>query len=145
MKTREFFVTMRDGQVVNRNTLKEQIVSLPDGRYIFKIEDKSVRTSQQNRYMHLMFSMIQKGFYDIGYREVRNTEDAKYIMKEMFLKYTVDNGTGGKIQMVRRTRDLTKEMMAEFIDECIQFSAQNLNVVIPSPNEQIEIWQPINQ
>jgi hypothetical protein len=140
MKTREFFVTMRDGQVVNRNTLKDQIVSLPDGKYIFKIEDKSVRTSNQNRYMHLMFSMIQKGFYDIGYREVRSTEDAKYIMKEMFLKYTVDNGTGGKIQMVRRTRDLTKEMMAEFIDECIQFAAENLNVVIPAPDEQVKMF-----
>jgi hypothetical protein len=140
MKTKEFFVTMRDGQVVNRNTLKEQILSLPDGKYIFKIEDKSVRTSQQNRYMHLMFSMIQKGFYDIGYREVRNAEDAKYIMKEMFLKYTVDNGTGGKIQMVRRTRDLTKEQMAEFIDECIQFAAENLGVVIPAPNEQVKMF-----
>jgi thioredoxin-related protein len=139
MKTREFFVTMRDGQVVNRNTLKEQIQSLPDGKFIFKIEDKSVRTSQQNRYMHLMFSMIQEGFRDIGYREVRTTEDAKEIMKRMFLKYYIDNGTGGKIEMIKRTRDLTKDEMIEFIDSCIQFAAENLNVIIHSPNEQIMI------
>jgi hypothetical protein len=140
MKTREFFITMRYGQVINRNCLKDQIQSLPDGRFIFKIEDKSVRTSNQNRYMHLMFSMIKDGFRDIGYNEVRTTEDAKYIMKDMFLKYFIDNGTGGKIAMVKRTRDLTKEEMAVFIEECIQFAAENLNVVIPAPNTQAEMF-----
>lgn len=140
MKTKEFFITMRDKQVVNRNCLKDQIQSLPDGRYIFKIEDKSIRTLQQNKYLHWMFTLIKDGFRDLGYNEVRTTEDAKYIMKDMFLKYFIENGTGGKIQMVKRTRDLTKEEMAVFIEDCIQFSAENLNTVIPAPNEQIEIF-----
>jgi thioredoxin-related protein len=130
---KEQFVTIKDKRVIER-------VDLPDGRYFAKIERKDKRTSQQNRYMHLMFSMIQKGFYEIGYREVKTTDQAKYIMKEMFLNYEVENGTGGKIKMVRRTRDLTKEQMADFIDECIQFAAENLSIVIPSPGEQTKIW-----
>lgn len=132
---------MKDNEVVNKTTLKDNITSLPNGRFMVKIEDKNKRTSQQNRYMHLMFSMIQQGFRDIGYREVRTTEDAKEIMKARFLKYTIDNGTGGKIEMVKRTRDLTKDEMAEFIDSCIQFAAENLSVVIPAPNTQFAIFE----
>jgi thioredoxin-related protein len=130
---KEQFVTIKDKRIIEK-------VDLPNGRYFTKFDRKDKRTNQQNRYMHLMFSMIQKGFYDIGYREVKTTEDAKEIMKRMFLSYTIENGLGGKIQMVRRTRDLTKEQMGEFIDECIQFSAENLSIVIPHPNEQVKIW-----
>lgn len=131
--SKEQFVTVKDNRVI-------ESVDLPNGRYFTKFDRKDKRTTQQNRYMHLMFSMIQKGFYDIGYREVKTTEDAKEIMKRMFLSYEIENGTGGKIKMVRRTRDLTKEQMNEFISECQQFAAENLNVVIPHPNEQVKIW-----
>lgn len=130
---KEQFLTVKDKRILEK-------VDLPDGRYFSKFERKDKRTNQQNRYMHLMFSMIQKGFYELGYREVKTTDQAKYIMKEMFLAYEIDNGLGGKMKMVRRTRDLTKEQMAEFIDECIQFAAENLSVVIPYPNEQTKIW-----
>ena len=130
---KEQFLTVKDKRILEK-------VDLPDGRYFSKFERKDKRTNQQNRYMHLMFSLIQKGFYELGYREVKTTDQAKYIMKEMFLTYEIDNGLGGKMKMVRRTRDLTKEQMAEFIDECIQFAAENLSVVIPYPNEQTKIW-----
>lgn len=130
---KEQFITIKDKRVIEK-------VDLPDGRYFAKIDRKDKRSNQQNRYMHLMFSMIQKGFYELGYREVKTTEHAKYVMKDMFLSYEIENGTGGKMKMVKRTRDLTKEQMAEFIDECIQFAAENLSIVIPAPNEQVKIW-----
>jgi hypothetical protein len=130
---KEQFITIKDKRVIER-------VDLPDGRYFAKIDRKDKRTNQQNRYLHSMFSMIQKGFYELGYRDIRNTEDAKYVMKEMYLTYYVENGLGGKIKMVRRTRDLTKQQMSDFIDCCIQFAAENLSIVIPSPGEQFKIF-----
>lgn len=142
MRTKEIFVTKRDGEIVNKKAVRQAWDDTPpNGKFVMKIENVSKRTSQQNRYMHLMFSMIQEGFRDIGYREVRTTEDAKEIMKRMFLRYYIDNGTGGKIEMIKRTRDLTKDEMIEFIDSCIQFAAENLNVVIPAPNTQVAIFE----
>lgn len=142
MKTIEVFFTKRDGEIINKQAVRKAFESAPEnGRFILKIEAKNKRTCPQNRYLHLMFDLIQKGFYNNGYREVKDAEDAKYILKNMFLKYTIENETGGKIQLVRRTRDLTKEQMSDFIDECVQFAAENLNVVIPPPNTQIMIFQ----
>ena len=129
----EKWITIKDKRVIDN-------VDQPDGRYLAKIEAKNKRTSPQNRYMHLMFSMIQKGFYDLGYREMKTADQAKSQMKQLFLKYEAENGFGGKIIMIKRTRDLTKEQMAVFIDECVQFAAENLSVVIPAPNEQTKMF-----
>jgi thioredoxin-related protein len=137
---KDCFITKKEGKVDNRAQLAKFINSLEDGVHYLKAEKKNKRSSNQNRYMHLMFSLIQKGFYDRGYREIKSTEDAKYVMKELFLAYTVENETGGKVKLVRRTRDLNKEQMAEFIDECIQFAAENLDVVIPPPNTQTDLF-----
>lgn len=135
------FISVSDGVCSNQKQLERFIESLPTGRFLIKAESKNKRTSPQNRYMHMMFNLIQKGFVDIGYREVRDMEMAKEIMKRMFLTVKIDNGTGGQIEIVKRTRDLTKEEMSQFIDECIQFAAQNLSVVIPPPGQQVSIWE----
>jgi thioredoxin-related protein len=139
---KDCFIRIKDGEVDNRAQLVKFIEEMKkeEGVHYIKREKKNKRTSPQNRYMHLMFSLIQKGFYDRGYREIKSTEDAKYVMKELFLAYTVENETGGKVKLVRRTRDLNKEQMAEFIDECIQFAAENLDVVIPPPNTQTDLF-----
>lgn len=135
------FINIENGRLKDssKEPMRRVLAACPTGRYWFEPKRKDRRTLNQNNYMHLMFSLIQKGFYDNGYREVKTADDAKYIMKDRFLKYWIDNGTGGKMEMVRRTRDLTKEQMATFIDECIQFSAENLSVVIPPPNTQTQL------
>jgi hypothetical protein len=140
---KDCFITIKDGQVNNRGELVKFIEEMKkeDGLHHLKRERKNKRTTQQNRYMHLMFSLIQKGFYDRGYREIKSGDDAKYVMKDLFLSYTAENETGGKVKLVRRTRDLNKEQMAVFIDECIQFAAENLDVVIPPPDTQLTFFK----
>lgn len=143
---KDCFITVKNGEIDNRGQLAKFINEMKgeEGVHYLRREKKNRRTNQQNRYMHLMFSLIQQGFYDIGYREIKTTDDAKYVMKEMFLAYYVENGTGGRVKMVRRTRDLNKEQMAVFIDECIQFAAENLGVVIPPPNSQQSMFPNLN-
>lgn len=136
----ELYVTINEGGIVNKRQVKEAF-NLPVGRYLVKIEKKNKRTSPQNRYLHLMFYMICAGFREIGYNEVKDAEMAKEIMKRMFLTRTIENGTGGSIEVVLRTRDLTKEQMSEFIEDCIHFSAENLMITIPPPERQISIWE----
>jgi hypothetical protein len=138
---RELLVTISDKEIVNKKQVRQFFGDLPTGKWLLKAERKDKRTSNQNRYLHLMFTMIQKGFYDLGYREMKTAEQAKYQMKELFLSYYMENETGGKIKMVRRTRDLTKEQMSEFIDECIQFAAENLSIAIPLPGEQVSFFK----
>ena len=140
---KELFIRVTGGKVTREHekiSIRNAFNDLSDGLYLMKIEPKNKRSLAQNDYLHWMFTLIQQGFYQIGYREVKTADDAKYIMKDMFLKVWIENGTGGKIQIVKRTRDLTKELMSIFIDECIQFAAENLNVVIPSPGEQVDIF-----
>lgn len=137
----ETYITISNKEIVNKRQLRKAFDELPDGRYLVKIERKNKRTSPQNRYLHLMFYMICAGFREIGYNEVKDAEMAKEIMKRMFLTRTIENGTGGRIEVVLRTRDLTKEQMSEFIEDCIQFSAENLGITIPAPEQQINIWE----
>ncbi len=87
-----------------------------------------------------MFPLILQGLRDNGYREIRTAEQAKEVCKRLFLSYEVENGTGGKITMVRRTRDLTKDQMQEFISDVQMWAAEYLNVNIPSPEEQIQMF-----
>ncbi len=126
-------ISIVDGRVDNRPTLVNIIRALPTGRYLFTIEPKSRRTIPQNSYLHMIFPLIQQGLRDNGYREVKTAEQAKEICKSLFLSYEIENGTGGKIRMIRRTRDLTKEQMSEFIDEIIQWAAEYLSIALALP------------
>ncbi len=89
----------------------------------------------------MIFPLIQQGLRDNRYREVKTAEQAKEICKSLFLSYEIENGTGGKIRMIRRTRDLTKEQMSEFIDEIIQWAAEYLSIALPLPEEQLQMFE----
>lgn len=143
MKTREFFITMRDGQVVNRNCLKDQIQSLPNGRFVFKIEDKNKRSLPQNDYYWAcVVPMVKDALYNAGWENITSKLKAHNFMKELFLKEEVINVKTGEVSAIEgSTADLTKETFSVYLERIYQWAAEYLDLVIPNPGEQVSIFE----
>jgi len=98
----------------------------------------SKRSTQQNSYIHLMFSIITEALNEQGntFRE----EEIKGALKLKFLLIDVYNEATGELlnQRVRDTSELSVGDMSVFIEQCIQWSAER-NIIIPPPLIQTEI------
>lgn len=127
----------KNGMVSNTLAIDRMFNELPEGSYELKAESRDKRTLAQNAFFHAIMPDIQKGLYDVGYRNIKTRHDAKRFVKNLFLRTVEENElTGEKIEVVKDTSELTKKEMREFIDEVIQWAAEYLSLVIYSPNEQ---------
>lgn len=136
-------ISIEEGQIINPKPVRKLFNSLKDGKYNVEITKISRRSNQQNRYLHgLLIPEFRRALNSVGYDEVKDDEQAKEIMKQMFLKRQVVNkDTGEVLEYVQQTRDMTKEENNILIDEVIKFCAENMNYVIPYPNEQLTMYE----
>lgn len=111
---------------------------LKPGKYLASFKGLSKRTPPMNAYLHgVLIPEFRKALNGVGYDEVKTDEQAKRILKSMFLTRQVTNKeTGEMIEYVADTSDLTKEEMSILYDEVIKFAAENMNHQILYPNEQ---------
>jgi hypothetical protein len=134
MKTAYF--TIKNKELVNKFTVKKAF-DLEDGNYELTIRKKNRRSLPQNNFFHSILPDIQKALYDAGWRNIKTPDQAKRMVKELFLTVEVENEvTGEKMKEVRSTSSLNKKEMGEFLDEVIQWAAEYLSLTIYSPNEQ---------
>lgn len=136
-------LTIRDGQIVTNPQIRKMFNSLKDGKYNVEVTKITKRSNQQNRYLHgLLIPEFRRALNSVGYDEVKSDEQAKEIMKQMFLKrQTVNKDTGEVLEYVQQTRDLTKEENNILIEEVIKFCAEHMNYQIPYPNEQLTMYE----
>lgn len=136
-------LTIEDGKPVNGINVRRIFDKLKDGKYNIDITRIDKRSNQQNRYLHgLLIPEFRKALNSVGYDEVKTDAQAKEIMKQMFLKrQTVNINTAEVLEYVQQTMDLTKEENNILIDEVIKFCSENMNYIIPYPNEQVELWE----
>lgn len=133
---REFIVEIKDHNIKGEQLLIKAFKNLPDGRYRNELYSLNKRSLNQNAYQHVVFTLAQKGLYDQGYGEVKTMEDAKWFYKKLFLKkQAVNEQTGELYEVIRRTRDLSKDEMANFIQSVIDHQLEWCGVVIPSADE----------
>lgn len=137
----ELFVTISDKSVVNRKDLARVIRDLADGKYLFKIERKDKRTTQQNKYLHaIMLPVIRDALKDAGWNMIKTIDDAKDFVKVKFLKYDlVNEQTGEVVEMYRNTSDLTKLQFMELVQDVQIWLQDYLNIQLPMPGEQTKI------
>lgn len=116
-------------------------LKLADGRYLAKFSNKNNRTLPMNAYLHgVLIPEFRKALNSVGYDEVRNDDQAKKIIKSMFLVGNITNKeTGEMISYTKDTHELTTLEMSTLFDEVIKFAAENMNYQIPYPNEQLTI------
>lgn len=137
----ECIIHIAEGKVQNPTVLKNALRSLTEGRYVVKIDKATKRSLNQNAYLHgVLIPCFRSALYEAGYDEVKTNEDAKDIMKLMFLKKRVVNKeTGEVLEFPGHTAELTTVEMATLFEDVFKFCAESLNYFIPSPLEQLQI------
>ena len=105
-------------------------------------EDKPKRSNPQNRYYRgVVCELIGDALKETGWDPAECTNDAVHAMLKMrFLKEDRPLGKDGEfITVVKSTTELDREEFGAYIEHCICFAAEYLNVVIPEPGQQMEL------
>lgn len=119
---------------LDRERFKRRCNALFEKRGIVDLSEKTQRSSQQNRYLHLL----------IGYLAIETGNNIDYV-KEIFYKRTAnkelyvrekEDGILGKVEYLRSSADLSKEEMTLSIDRLRDWSSQVAGIYLPAANEQ---------
>jgi hypothetical protein len=134
---KEFTVTItEDHQIKGEGLLLKAYKNLKPGTYRNQLTSLNRRSLSQNAYLHVVFTLCQRGLIDGGYSNIKSMEDAKDFYKELFLTVEhINEQTGEVYKVVRRTSDLSKEEMAEFIQRVIDHQLEWFGNYIPDSNE----------
>lgn len=135
----ELIININNRKILNMTELKKAFNQLKDGKHLLTIKDYRKRSLPQNAYYwSVVVPLIRRGLYDAGYDEVRTNDDAHEVIKQVHLKRNIVNKqTGELIEIAGHTSKLTIPEFNEFIEAVCKWSAEWLNVYIPSPNEQL--------
>lgn len=134
-----------DGRINSgRKNLIRVLKSFAGKKIILTIERKfNKRSTLQNAYLHgVVFAMIRERLLELGHEQARSKSWVKQAMKEAFLKDSiVIEATGEVLDGVRDTSSLTTSEMMDFIADMQQWAIEALDLYIPDPNEQTEIFK----
>jgi hypothetical protein len=127
---------LHEHQIKGEKLFLQMLRAGKNGMYRIELFSETKRTNQQNKYMHVVFTLLQKGFRDAGYEDITSAEKAKAKVKEIFLTYeTVNTRTGEVYKTTRSTSELSKDEGIEFINQVLQFAAEELGLYIPTTEE----------
>src|ERR1043165_9083989 len=125
----KFYATIEDGQLNfdSPDWVRQKMSEINDGKYVITIEKYfRQRSLAQNAYLHsVVIPMVFDGLRNQGFNEVKDYEDAKTVIKNLFLKKKITNGIE-TFEIVQDTHKLTTKEMADFVDEVIQWAAMYL-------------------
>lgn len=134
----EFYINKTKGQFTNNGKLKEHLALLPDGRYLVTVKSSKVRSLQQNAWFHAILPEILHALRDIGYNDIRTTEDAKDFVKSIFFRKKVSNGID-TVEVIEGTSEQSKLNFAEKAEDIIIWAQTYLGIDIAPPAEQLEM------
>ena len=143
-KKLELYSTVKDGKLQPSTT--KQILKCLQGyegkRVIVTIEKlSSKRSSQQNRYLHLLFTIFTEELNELGNEftmmEVKDLCKAKFALIDVFNEKT------GEVlgQRIKGTSAMNKTELSDFVESVIRWAADSFGIVLPYPNEQLEAFE----
>lgn len=141
MKKIELFGRTVNGELrINRRQLAIELEQFGNHSVRFVIEPLNKRSSQQNRYLHLLFTIFQKELNETTGNQF-TMEEIKDLCKCKFLTTDVVNEETAEVigQRIRGTSELTKTEMMAFVEQVIAWAADMFHITLPYPNEQMEI------
>lgn len=128
---------LQDGHLsFNRKAMQNELRTLRSGMVEITITNWSPkRSNQQNRLMWLWFTIIAN---HIGYTpmQVKGMMQAKFLLIDEVIE-----STGEILPRVQGTSELDKYDMTKFLDNVHQWASEFLQITLPQPNEQQELWQ----
>ena len=135
----EFIIEKQENKLWrNIKAYKQYLNDLPAGRYKIKVENEDQRTGQQNRWLHSVLPEIKLGLNNIGYDDVKTNEDAKDVIKALFFKKEVSNGSE-TIEVIQGTSKTSKIDFTSKAEEIIRWCSEYLGIDVAPPDHQLEI------
>lgn len=119
-----------------KKKLRHEVARLFSGHSIEIIihRKRKHRSVQQNRYYWLVASMLSD---HTGFTK----DEIHAILKSKFLRTEkVNEDTGSVYEYVKSTTELTTVEYEEYLDSVRQFAAEEFDLQIPMPNEQIQVF-----
>lgn len=121
---------------IPKKKLRQEVARLFGGQSIEIIihKKKKHRSVAQNRYYWLVCTMISEhtGF---------SKEETHAILKSKFLKVEkVNEDTGAIYEYIKSTTELSTVEYEEYLESVRQFAAEEFDMNVPLPNEQIEVF-----
>ncbi len=127
--------------LTNRSLFNNTIACLRDGDYVMEIkEKKKKRSNSQNGYLWAVVNqMVCRRLIDLGH-DVSIEETHDFLKASFNYKELVNEDTGEVFKIPRGTSELSTEEFSEYIERVVRFGAEILGIIIPLPNEQMEIF-----
>lgn len=121
--------------------IREGLAALKGKLAWIRIQSMATRTIQQNRYLHLLFTIASNELIRITGDSSLTKDAVKSMAKFKYLKFDVVNPRTGEIvaQRLGETSKLSKEDCYEFTTKFIGWMADEFGVHLPLPNEQQEM------
>ena len=142
----EIYSAVENGNLTrNRPLLTNAIKSLEGKNVTITIErTKKKRSNPQNSFYYgVVVPLIRQGLNDLGHFYTNN--QAHEIIKQYVADTAPDviveelNLNGLTSRRVKSTSELTTSEFMDYVEVSSQFAADYLNIVIPTPGEQIKI------
>ena len=118
---------------LSRKRFSTRVKALWDAGAVVELTDKSRRTNQQNRYLHVALGILAMETGN-SLESIKSEVFKRRVNPDLFI-VEKDDTILGHIQTLRSSRDLDKEEMSKAIDRYLKFCADN-GVYIPSPEEE---------
>lgn len=138
------------GAITLPKRLRQEVVSVFDGKQIevtFRRRRKRRSNEQNKYYWGVVIPEIMRGMIDLGNEALQMGNSEHVELVHEYLKHTLlDNGeeiSGADGVMFKLPPSTSKCTTTEFLDyvERIRiWAADNLNISIPEPNEQVEMF-----
>lgn len=119
---------------LDRERFKRRCNALFEKRGIVELSEKTIRSNQSNRYLHLI----------LGYLAMETGNTLEYV-KEVFYKRAAnkdifvrvkDDELLGQTEYLRSSASLSQEEFSTSIDRLRDWSSQVAGIYLPSPNEE---------
>lgn len=131
----------KDFRVVNSGMFKEELSTLPKGRYRVTVERwRKAKSNPQLGYLFAcVYPLVLRALNDAGW-EFTSVDEVDEYCKSMFAEREVLNRNTGEILSVPGLkRNFTTTDMMAYIAAIQSWASEFLGVVIPDPEQQIDL------
>lgn len=111
-------------------------LDLPDGAYAVTVKrHRKQRSNPQNDYLWgVVYPAVLRGFIDMGWDELTDTDQIHELCKAKFLTTeAVNKHTGEIVSFPLSTARMDTLQFSTYVDRIADFAREHLNTIIPAP------------
>jgi len=127
-------------KLANKTEFKADIANFEGKEVVITVEVKSKKRSlKQNRYYWgVVVPLVKDGMIEVGYRMTKESTH-EYLLSNFNIIELVNEHSGEILKSIGRTTEMSTVEITTYFEKIAEWSLEYLNVIIPIPNEQLEI------